>query len=153
MDGLSIGQVARQAGLRPSAIRYYESIAVLPSPRRVDGQRRYDRTVLDRLAFIQIAQRLGFTLTEIQLLFHNREEDAPLSERWRGLASRKLAEVETLIDQALGVRRMLTRGLRCGCADLLGCIDCVIANCDSPPGPTAPGHRAKMRGKTPASGT
>lgn len=102
MDGLSIGQVARQAGLRPSAIRYYESIAVLPSPRRVDGQRRYDRTVLDRLAFIQIAQRLGFTLTEIQLLFHNREEDAPLSERWRGLANRKLAEVETLNRSGVG---------------------------------------------------
>ena len=130
MENLSIGQVARQAGLRPSAIRYYESIDLLPAPRRDGGQRRYDRAVFDRLAFIQVAQRLGFTLTEIQLLFHNREEETPLSDQWRILASRKLAEVETLIRQATGVRQLLNQGLRCGCAELFECIGCVVANCD-----------------------
>ena len=132
MNNLSIGQVARQAGLRPSAIRYYESIAVLPAPRRVGGQRRYDRAVLDHLAFIQVAQRLGFTLQEIYFLFHNQDESAPLSERWRELASHKLADVEALIQQATGVQQLLKQGLRCGCVDLADCIHCVVSNCDTP---------------------
>jgi len=132
MNNLSIGQVARQAGLRPSAIRYYESIAVLPAPRRVGGQRRYDRAVLDHLAFIQVAQRLGFTLQEIHFLFHNQDESAPLPERWRELASHKLADVEALIQQATGVQQLLKQGLRCGCVDLADCIHCVVSNCDTP---------------------
>lgn len=132
MEGLSIGQVARHSGLRPSAIRYYESIAVLPAPRRVGGQRRYDRAVLDQLAFIQIAQRLGFSLQEIQLLFNNADTAVALSDQWRGLAQQKLADVEALINQAIGIRQLLQQGLRCGCADLLDCIDCVIANCREP---------------------
>ncbi len=99
MNDLSIGQVARQAGVRPSAIRYYESIDVLPAPQRVGGQRRYDRAVLDHLAFIQVAQRLGFTLTEIHFLFHNQDEEAPLSDRWRNLASQKLADVDATFDE------------------------------------------------------
>ncbi len=132
MEGLSIGQVAQRSGLRPSAIRYYERIAVLPAPRRVGGQRRYDRGVIDQLAFIQTAQRLGFSLQEIQLLFNNPDTAVSLSDHWRGLANRKLAEVEALIDRAIGVRQLLQQGLRCGCADLLDCIDCVIANCREP---------------------
>ncbi len=134
MHNLSIGQIARQAGVRPSAIRYYESIAVLPAPQRVGGQRRYDRAILDHLAFIQVAQRLGFTLTEIHFLFHNQDEAAPLSDRWRELASQKLADVDALIQQATGVRQLLKEGLHCGCVDLADCIHCVVSNCDLPHG-------------------
>ena len=130
MQELTIGQTAQRAGVRPSTLRYYESIDLLPAPRRVGGQRRYDPAILEHLAFIQVAQKLGFTLTEIQLLFHNREEETPLSDRWRALASQKLAEVETLIQQATGVKRLLTRGLRCGCVELIDCIECVLQNCD-----------------------
>jgi MerR family redox-sensitive transcriptional activator SoxR len=132
MEGLSIGQVAQRSGLRPSAIRYYESIAVLPAPRRIGGQRRYDRAILDQLAFIQTAQRLGFSLQEIQLLFNNTDPAVSVSDQWRSLAHQKLAAVDTLINQALGVRQLLHQGLRCGCADLLDCIDCVITNCQEP---------------------
>ena len=47
---LRIGQVADRAGVRVSLIRYYEDIGLLPEPARVSGQRRYDETVLRRLA-------------------------------------------------------------------------------------------------------
>lgn len=129
MVELSIGQVARRAGVRTSAIRYYESIAVLPPPRRVGGQRRYDPAVVDRLAFIQTAQGLGFSLAEIQVLFEDGDGATPLSERWQDLAGRKVAEVDRLIRQAVGMRRLLARGLRCGCPTLHECIGCVLANC------------------------
>lgn len=127
---LSIGQVARQAGVRTSKIRYYESINILPPPRRHSGQRRYDLAILDRLAFIQTAQRLGFTLAEIELLFQNREDVAPLPDRWQALASQKIAEVDRLIRQAASMRRLLARGLRCGCPNLHECIHCVLKECE-----------------------
>src|SRR5262249_59262481 len=69
MEGLSISQVARQVGLRPSAIRYYEDIGVLAPPRRVNGRRRYDQTTAARLALILRARATGFSLDEIPRLF------------------------------------------------------------------------------------
>lgn len=129
MIELSIGQVAERAGLRTSTIRYYESVNVLPAPRRRGGQRRYDPAVLERLAFIQTAQRLGFSLAEIGLLFRQPAGDTPLSERWHDLASQKLAEVDQLIRQAATVRRLLSRGLNCDCEDLHECIGCVLSEC------------------------
>jgi MerR family transcriptional regulator, redox-sensitive transcriptional activator SoxR len=66
---LTISEAARQVGLQASAIRYYEQIGLLPPAQRMSGQRRYDTTVLYRLAIIQWARRLGFTLDEIRQLF------------------------------------------------------------------------------------
>jgi len=129
MEELTISEVARRSGVRATTIRYYESINVLPEPRRANGRRRYDPAILDRLAFIHVAQRLGFTLTEIVLLFEQRDTAAPLSERWQALAREKLADVERLIRQAREVRQTLIGGLRCGCPNLHECIDCVLKQC------------------------
>jgi MerR family redox-sensitive transcriptional activator SoxR len=129
MEELTISEVARRSGVRATTIRYYESISVLPAPRRANGRRRYDPAVLDRLAFIHVAQRLGFTLTEIGLLFEQRETDAPLSERWQAMARAKLADVEGLIRHAREVRQTLIGGLNCGCPNLHECIDCVLKQC------------------------
>src|SRR4030095_299497 len=97
MEELTISEVARRSGVRANTIRYYESINVLPEPRRANGRRRYDPAILDRLAFVHVAQRLGFTLTEIILLFEQRDPAVPLSQRWQALAHEKLADVERLI--------------------------------------------------------
>ena len=129
---LTISEVAQQAGLRPSAIRYYESVNLLPPPRRVSGQRRYSPDVLRRLSFIQIAQAAGFTLAEMQTLFNGLDGDEPLSERWRLLAQQKMSEVEALITRAYGMKTMLENGLNCGCLNLEECIDCVLMNCQPP---------------------
>ena len=129
MEELTISEVAQRSGVRATTIRYYESINVLPEPRRANGRRRYDPAILDRLAFIHIAQRLGFTLSEIVLLFEQRDTAAPLSERWQVLAREKLADVERLIRHAREVRQTLISGLRCGCPNLHECIDCVLKQC------------------------
>src|SRR4051794_8963829 len=132
---LTIGEVAQRAGVRTSTIRYYESINVLPVPQRRSGQRRYDPAIVERLTFIQTAQRLGFALADIETLFNATEAseaseaESPLSERWQSLAKQKLAEVDHLIRQAAGMRRMLARGLRCGCPNLHECIHCVLVQC------------------------
>src|SRR5215469_15595571 len=91
---LSISQLAKQIGIRPSAIRYYEHIGILPPTQRVSGQRRYDVTALHRLAVIQRAQQAGFTLTEIKQLFFGFRAGTPPSVRWQKLKKRKIIELD-----------------------------------------------------------
>ncbi|QBD79181.1 MerR family transcriptional regulator [Ktedonosporobacter rubrisoli] len=132
MEELTISEVARRAGIRPSAIRYYESVSLLPCARRVSGRRRYDSSILQRLAFIQVAQQAGFTVAEIRKIFDSTEETTPLAERWQLLAQRKLVAVDQLIQQAHTMKGLLEQGLRCRCKDLEECIDCVLMNCNGP---------------------
>lgn len=125
MEGMSIGEVARRADVRTSALRYYERVGVLPGPGRVNGRRRYNgevlREVLDRLAVVRVAQQAGFTIAEIRELLDGFSEDTPPSERWRVLAHEKLPEVEALVERALGMKRLLERGLVCECLRLEDC--------------------------------
>jgi MerR family redox-sensitive transcriptional activator SoxR len=121
VEDLSIGEVARQAGILASAIRYYEQAGLLPAPRRTGGQRRYDPAILDRLALIQFAQRAGFTIAEIRTLFEGFEEETPMSVRWQILAREKLAEVDALMDRAQRMRTLLGQALACGCLRLDDC--------------------------------
>ena len=123
MTELTISEVARQAGLRASAIRCYESVGLLPPPQRVSGQRRYHPDVLRRLAFIQAAQAVGFSVAEMQTLLLELGGNVPLSARWQSLAQRKLTEVDALILRARSMKRILEHGLRCGCPDLEQCIE------------------------------
>jgi MerR family transcriptional regulator, redox-sensitive transcriptional activator SoxR len=132
MDELTISQVAERVGIRASTIRYYESINLLPEPRRVSGQRRYDAKILDQLAFIQITQKLGFTLAEIDILFQSGKAETPMAERWQTLAHQKLSEVDMLLRQASEVKLLLMRGLQCGCSNLFDCMKCVLQNCYEP---------------------
>lgn len=126
MTELTISDVARQAGIRTSAIRYYESVGLLPQPKRVSGRRRYHAGILRRLSFIQTAQAVGFSVAEMQTLLNELDGDAPLSTRWQNLAKQKLTEVETLMNRAQKMKQMLKQGLNCSCPDLEQCIDCVI---------------------------
>src|ERR1700739_3841482 len=122
MAHLTISQVARQTQLRPSAIRYYEQIGLLPPARRMSGQRRYDTTVLYRLAIIQRARQLGFTLDEIRQLFFGFRNVTRASERWRTLSRKKLAELENLMNGIKTVRRLLKKMMqKCQCETLDQC--------------------------------
>ena len=122
MAQLTISQVARQIRLRPSAIRYYERIGLLPPAERLSGQRRYDPTVLYRLAIIQRARQLGFTLTEIRHLFFGFRGITRPSERWRTLSERKLAELDDLMDGIRAVRGVLKKLMtKCRCDTLDQC--------------------------------
>jgi MerR family transcriptional regulator, redox-sensitive transcriptional activator SoxR len=122
MPELTISEVARQIGLQASAIRYYEKIGLLPRAPRIGGQRRYDTTALYRLAIIQRARQLGFTLTEIRGLFFGFRDVTRPSERWRTLSQRKLAELDQLTDGIKAVRAVLKKlGTNCRCDTLDQC--------------------------------
>jgi MerR family redox-sensitive transcriptional activator SoxR len=116
---MRIGEVARRAGVRVSLIRYYEEIGLLPEPERVSGQRRYDETVLRRLAVIDVAQRAGLSLEEIREIVEHGND--PVNERLRELAARRLPEIEALIDRAQLVRSWLERATSCSCERIDDC--------------------------------
>jgi MerR family redox-sensitive transcriptional activator SoxR len=122
MPLLTISEVARQVGLQASAIRYYEQIGILLPAQRISGQRRYDTTVLYRLAVIQRARQIGFTLDEIRQLFFGFGDVTRASERWQKLSRRKLAELDSLMDGIKTVRRLLKKIMQnCHCDTLEQC--------------------------------
>jgi MerR family redox-sensitive transcriptional activator SoxR len=122
MTGLTIGEVAQRAGIRSSAIRYYESVNVLPAPRRINGRRLYDASVLNRLAVIQLAQQAGFTLAEIRTLLNGFTAETSASARWQELGRQKLLEVDSVILRAQAMKRLLEEELlRCRCFTLDEC--------------------------------
>ena len=123
MAQLTISQVARQIGLRSSAIRYYERIGLLPNAQRLSGQRRYNSTVLYRLAIIQRARQLGFTLDDIRHLFFGFRDVTHASVRWRTLSQQKLKELDQLMDgikAGQGLLRKLMANCRCDTLDQCG---------------------------------
>ena len=116
---LTIGEVARRAGMRTSRIRYYESVGLLPAPERISGMRRYDQDVLRRLGIIDVAQRVGFTLDEIRDLL--RTEPGAAHQRLRRLAERKLVHIDELVQRANAMRRWLAMTSACECQSLDVC--------------------------------
>ena len=120
MEELAIGEVARRAGIQASALRYYESIGLLPAARRVNGQRRSAASIVQRLAVIRLAQQAGFRVAEIQTLLGFAAERAPV-ERWQPLVERKLAELDAQIALAQQRKRLLQRLGGCDCATLEQC--------------------------------
>jgi MerR family transcriptional regulator, redox-sensitive transcriptional activator SoxR len=116
-----IGEVARRAGLRPSAIRYYESIGLLPEPERISGRRRYAEETLRALSVIAAGQRAGLSLTEVRELLTTADGEGAVSEQLRIIARRKLPDVEALIERAQLVRSWLEAAADCRCPSLEDC--------------------------------
>ena len=108
MQSFHIGQVAQRTGLTVDAIRFYEKVGLLPqAARSTGGYRLYqDRDVAD-LQFIQRAQQLGFSLTEIRDLVSIQRHPQEACAHVRDLIAQKLAVVRSKIEEL----RTLERGL------------------------------------------
>lgn len=119
--GWSIGQVAAQAGVAPSTIRYYEQVGLLPTPERVSGQRRYGEEVVQKLGTIKLAQQAGFSIAEIQSILHGFPTETPPSERWQHSAQQKLAELEAQMQTLQAMKALLHEMMACQCAMLDEC--------------------------------
>ena len=121
-DVLSIGDVAARTGLAVSALRYYEEIGLVRPMRAPGGQRRFRRHDLRRLAFVRVAQSLGFDLPRIRALLDGLPEGrAPNAADWRRISTafradldRRIATLETLRDDLDGC-------IGCGCLSMERC--------------------------------
>jgi MerR family redox-sensitive transcriptional activator SoxR len=128
---MTIGELARRAGVRPSAIRYYESVGLMTPPARSSGRRVYGTDAVTQAQTIGAARALGFSIREIRTLL--RDGQPKITERWRTMAERKLPELEALIGRATRMQRMLESALACSCVRIE---DCILHDC-SPPIPAS----------------
>jgi MerR family redox-sensitive transcriptional activator SoxR len=124
---LEIGEVARRAGLRASAVRYYESRGLVAPERRRGGRRVYGAEAVERLALIAFAKDLGFSLDDIRTLLFSFPEATPPGERWSGLAEVKLAELDALAERIERMRGALRHVAGCRCGDLGQCAKAIAA--------------------------
>lgn len=118
---LSIGEVAREARVSVSAIRFYEREGLLPEAERVGGKRRFGVDVVRRLGVIDVAKQAGFSLDEVRALLDSIDQGAPAHQELQALAARKLPEMDALIERARAMRDWLAVASDCGCESLEGC--------------------------------
>src|SRR5690349_4917221 len=118
---MSIGTIAALTGKRPSSIRYYEQIGLLPPAARASGRRVYGPGTVRTLAVIETGQRAGLTLDEIRALLSATPDDQAAIERLRELAIRKLPQIKELIERTEIVRDWLEAAARCECPSLDEC--------------------------------
>ncbi len=120
--GLTIGQIAERTGLAVSAIRFYEDQGLVHPDRNAGGQRRYERADIRRLSFVMIAQRLGFTLSEIRAQFAALPENrTPTKADWTKISRRFGAELDARIEGLITLRDRLDKCIGCGCLSLKQC--------------------------------
>lgn len=110
MDGLTIGRVARDAGLAIDTVRYYEREGLLQKPARTPaGYRQYASDAVARLRFIRQAKELGFTLSEIRELLALKVAPGKSCADVRARTQAKIADVEQRIAQLARMKRALAR--------------------------------------------
>jgi DNA-binding transcriptional MerR regulator len=121
MTGLSIGEVARQAGVATSALRYYEKAGLLPAPARSSKRRQYDQLILGRIRIILVARAAGFTVSETRTFLRGFPLGATPAARWRAMATQKLAELDELMARVTEMKSILEASFHCECRRLEDC--------------------------------
>ncbi len=120
--GLSIGDIARRTGLAVSAIRFYEGRGLVMPWRDEGGRRRYDKSDLRRISFVMIAQRLGFSLREIEAeLARLPKGRAPTAKDWAAISAAFRDRLDERIDGLRRLRDRLDGCIGCGCLSLKAC--------------------------------
>ena len=129
MSAYQIGELSERLGLSADTLRYYEKIRLIPHvARNSAGQRLYDNRDISRLKFIQRAQRMNFTLSEIGQLLEMREDPQKARAEVRKLTRKKLSDIEQHLEDLTTLRNELTllvhlcRGSEEGCP-IIECID------------------------------
>jgi DNA-binding transcriptional MerR regulator len=105
---LTIGEVARRAGVATSAVRYYERIGLLPADDRQGGQRRYREPALRRLVFIGMLQDAGLSLDDVARIL-----EADTAAEWKAVGRVRLGHLDDEIARLQRAREYLAGALLC----------------------------------------
>lgn len=106
--GIPIGQVADMVGVATSTLRYYERRQLAVADARVSGQRRYRRSTVRRVVFVQMMQDAGLSLDDIQGVL-----DADDNDSWKQIARERLAHLDAEIARLRHARDLLAAALLC----------------------------------------
>lgn len=104
---MNIGTAARQSGLPPKTIRYYEDIGLLTADRAANGYRDYSSEDVHRLRFVQRSRSLGFSVEECRQLLSLYTDRDRASADVKAIATEKLGEIDRKIAELTGLRSML----------------------------------------------
>ena len=138
-DLLPIGEVARRTGVAVSAIRFYEERGFVSAHRRAGGNRLFARADIRRIAFVQAAQALGFSLAEIGAALDTLPAGkAPTKRDWTRLSTGFRRALDERIAAMERLREKLDGCIGCGCLSLT---DCALYNRDDEAALTGPGAR------------
>ncbi len=125
---LSVGTVAKRAGVAVSTIHFYEAKGLIQSRRNQGNQRRYTRDVLRRIAVIKVAQKIGISLQDIMESFKSLpNQRTPTKKDWDKLSNKWKKDLEARIQLLTHLRDDLTDCIGCGC---LSTSDCPLRNPD-----------------------
>ena len=119
---LTIGEIARRAGVATSALRFYETEGLIHSERNESGHRRYHADVLRRVSFIRTAQLVGLSLGEIREALSSLPDGrTPTSRDWAQLARSWQPILDQRIKLLTRMRDQLDSCIGCGCLSLASC--------------------------------
>lgn len=138
-DVLTVQEVAQRSGFAPSALRYYEAQGLVAASRTGGGQRRFERNVLRRLAFIRAAANIGLSLEEIrQELSRLPDNRTPTKADWQRISRHWRSRLDEQIQALERLRDGLDSCIGCGCLSLRRCAfsnpDDAAARSDEAPG-------------------
>lgn len=126
MEGLTRGELAKNAGVNIETIRYYERLGLIPEPLRTkSGYRVFSPEMVRRIRFIKRSQDLGFTLSEINQLLTMTESGGNGCREVREFASHKIKEIELKIRDLQNIKNVL-QDLSSKCSDERPIDDCPI---------------------------
>ncbi|GGZ90518.1 MULTISPECIES: heavy metal-responsive transcriptional regulator [Streptomyces] len=113
MQGMTIGQAAKAAGLTRKAVRVYEAKGLLPPAERSQaGYRLYSEDDVELLTFIRRARALGLHLDDVGEVLHIRRGGIPPCDAVRNLLDARIAEIDATITDLLALRQTLTETRR-----------------------------------------
>ena len=143
---LTVGELSARSGVAASALRFYEAQGLIAARRTSGNQRRYERAVLRRVAFIQAGRAAGIPLEQIRAALGTlpanrtptRRDWERLSRRWRADLDRRIATLQAL-------RNRLTTCIGCGCLSIEAC---ELLNPDDEAGKIGPGAHYLKRDST-----
>lgn len=108
MKKITIGEAARQSGVKVPTVRYYESIGLLAAPSRSEGnQRSFEPADISRLAFIRHARELGFEIEAIRTLLTLQDDPNQSCASADAIAKARLIEVEQRIRSLMALKAEL----------------------------------------------
>jgi MerR family copper efflux transcriptional regulator len=110
MKSLTIGRLAKQAGVNLETVRFYERRGLLPKPpRSASGYRLFPSDAARRLRFIRRAKELGFSLKEIRELLSLRVSRTTTSRDIRTRAEVKIADIDAKIKSLESIKKTLRK--------------------------------------------
>lgn len=112
---MKIGEVARVVGMSPSAIRYYETVGIMPKPSRKNGVRCYEAEAVDDLRLLRFCRTSGIPIRGLASMTKHARGTRARREVWLDVAKARMADLDSCIKEAERTRGLLEEAVACDC--------------------------------------